>query len=83
MHQVCVEAVRHGATRDGRFWLGAFGQNLGLEGCAVTAPDELFGVFHGVHRLLLVDTLLASLSTSIKMGWPDVHGRPLCQALNS
>lgn len=76
MHKICVKAVRHGDARHGRVWLGAFGQNLGLEGCAVTAPDELFGVFHGVHLLLLVDTMLAGLSTSIKMGWPDAYTRP-------
>lgn len=45
VHQVCVEAVGHGDTRYRRFWLGAFGQNLGLGGCAVAPPDELLGVF--------------------------------------
>lgn len=46
----------------------------------MTAPDKLFGVFHDVHLLLLVDTMLASQSASIKMGWPDAYCRAAWRA---
>ena len=63
----------HRDSGDGSFGLGALGQDLGFEGCAVASPDEGFGVFDGVHLLLLVDTMLAGQPASIKMGWPDAY----------
>lgn len=65
--------MRHRDAGNGGFGLGALGQNLGLEVCAMTSPDEGFGVFDGVHVLLLVDTMLAGQPASIKMGWPDAY----------
>lgn len=63
----------HRDTGDGGFGLGTLGQDLGLQRCAVASPDEGFGVFDGVHLLLLVDTMLAGQPASIKMGWPDAY----------
>ena len=63
----------HHDAGDGSFGLGAFSQDLGLEGCVVASPDEGFGVFDGVHLLLLVGTMLAGKLTSFKMGWPDAY----------
>ena len=55
----------------------------GLEVCAVTAPDEGFGVFDGVHLLLLVDNMLAGQPASIKMGWPDAYCELRCLAVKN
>lgn len=65
--------MSHRNTGDGGFGLGALGQNLGLEACAVASPDEGFGVFDDFHLLLLVGTMLADQPASIKMGWPDAY----------
>ena len=53
VHQVSVEAVGHCHTRYRRFWPGAFGQTLGLEGCAVASPEELLGVLDGAHLIVV------------------------------
>ena len=60
--------MSHRNAGDGSFGLSAFSQDLGLEGCTVASPDEGFGVFDGVHLLLLVGTMLAGKPASFKMG---------------
>jgi hypothetical protein len=48
----------------------------------VPPADDDFGFILGVHLTSLVGTIVADGSVVFKTGSPDVHGRPLCQALN-
>jgi hypothetical protein len=37
-------------------------------------PCGPLGVFHGVHYIFLVDTIVGAPMANLKMGWPDACG---------
>ena len=62
--------------RDARYrgtCLSAFAKNLCPEFVAVTTPSGEFGVFHGVHLKLLVDTIVSLQCYGLNMCCPAAY----------
>lgn len=73
MNQVRIQAMRECDARHRGTGLAALLKHQCLQLDVVSPPRGSLGVFHDVHLISLVDTILGGATSILKMGSPDAY----------